>query len=95
MPKAYLIAHIRVHDKDAYEKFKTMSGTALAVHQGKVLVRNPSPDVREGKLRGTTIVIEFESLDAARRFYESEGYTAARAIRESAAETDLLLAEGV
>ena len=24
MPKAYLIAHIRVHDKIAYEKFKCL-----------------------------------------------------------------------
>ncbi len=25
MPKAYLVAHIRVHDKEAFEKFKAMS----------------------------------------------------------------------
>ena len=95
MAKAYLIAHIRVHDTIAYEKFKAMSGPAIAQHQGKVLVRNPSSDHREGELRGTTILIEFEGMDAARNFYESDAYTAARAVRETAAETDLLLVEGV
>jgi len=95
MPKAYLVAHIRVHDKIAYEKFKAMSGPAIAEHKGKVLVRNPSPDHREGSLRGTTIVIEFEDMAAARNFYQSDAYTAARAVRETAAETDLMLVEGV
>ena len=42
-----------------------------------------------------SVVIEFEDMDAARGFYESEAYTAARAVRETAAETDLMLVEGV
>lgn len=95
MAKAYLVAHIRVHDKDAFEKFKAMSGPAIAEHKGKVLVRNPSPDHREGDLRGLTIVIEFEDMESARGFYESEAYTAARKVRETAAETDLMLVEGL
>ena len=50
MPKAYLVAHIRVHDKDGYEKFRAMSGPAIAEYGGKVLVRNPAADHREGAL---------------------------------------------
>lgn len=95
MPKGYLVAHIRIQDKDGFEKFKAMSGPAIADYDGKVLVRNPAPDHREGDLRGLTIVIEFKDMDAARRFYESEAYTAARAVRELAAETDLMLVEGL
>jgi uncharacterized protein (DUF1330 family) len=60
-----------------------------------VLVRNPEADHREGNLRGTVVVIEFDNMEAARRFYESDAYTAARRVRERAAETDLLLVEGV
>ena len=41
------------------------------------------------------MLIEFDSMDAAKTFYESDEYTAAKAIREMAAETDLLLIEGV
>lgn len=59
------------------------------------MVVNPSPEHREGDLRGLTIVIEFESLESARAFYESDAYTAARAVRETAAHTDLMLVEGV
>ena len=94
MAKGYLVAHIRVHDKEGFEKFKKMSGSAISEYGGKVLVRNPSPDVREGGDSGVAIVIEFESIEGARRFYESDKYTEARAVRELAAETDLILVEG-
>ena len=95
MPKAYLVAHIRVHDKDGYEKFRAMSGPAIAEYGGKVLVRNPAADYREGAVRGITIIIEFDDIATAKSFYESDAYTVARKVREQAAETDLLLVEGV
>jgi uncharacterized protein (DUF1330 family) len=95
MPKAYLVAHIRVHDREAFEQFRKLSGTAIADYGGRVLVRNPEADHREGSLRGTVMVVEFDDMEAARRFYESDAYTAARHVRERAAETDLLLVEGI
>ena len=95
MPKGYLIAHIRVEDKEAFEEFKQLSGAAIKAHKGNVLVRNPSPDHREGAAQGLVIVIEFESIDAAQAFYESDAYSEARAIREKISETDLVLVEGL
>lgn len=95
MPKGYLIAHIRINDPDAFEEFKQLSGAAIKAHNGKVLVRNPAPDHREGAAKGLAIVIEFESLDAARAFYESNAYSKARSIREKISDTDLILVEGL
>ncbi len=95
MAKGYLVAHIRVHDKEAFEEFKQLSGAAIKAHRGNVLVRNPSPDHREGDAQGLSIVIEFESIDAARAFYESDAYTKARSVREKISDTDLILVEGV
>ena len=95
MAKGYLVAHIRVHDKEGFEKFKEMSGPVISEYGGKVLVRNPSPDVREGSDSGLAIVIEFEGIEGARKFYESDKYTEARAVRELAADTELILVEGM
>ncbi|MGI9394918.1 MAG: DUF1330 domain-containing protein [Boseongicola sp.] len=95
MPKGYLVAHIRVRDKDAFEEFKALSGAAIKAHNGNVLVRNPTPDHREGGAQGLSIVIEFESLAAAQAFYDSDAYTLARQVREKISETDLILVEGV
>ena len=95
MPKGYLIAHIRVEDAEAFEEFKSLSGAAIKAHNGKVLVRNPTPDHREGAAERLAIVIEFESIDAARAFYNSDAYSEARAVREKISQTDLILAEGL
>jgi uncharacterized protein (DUF1330 family) len=94
MNKGYLVAHIRVHDKEGFEKFRQMAGPAIAEYGGKVLVREPNPNVREGKNLGIALIIEFDSIDIARKFYESDKYQAAKAVRELAAETDLILVEG-
>ena len=95
MNKGYLVAHLRVHDKDGFEKFRQMAGPTIAEYGGKVLVREPNPDVKEGKNLGIALVIEFETIDIARKFYESEKYQAAKAVRELAADTDLILVEGL
>ena len=95
MPKGYLIAHIRVRDKDAFEEFKQLSGAAIKAHKGKVLVRNPTPDHREGGAQGLAIVIEFESIAAARAFYDSDAYSDARTVREKISNADLVLVEGL
>ena len=94
MNKGYLVAHLRVNDKDGFEKFRQMAGPTIAEYGGKVLIRDSNPDVREGKDSGIALVIEFESIEVARKFYESEKYQAAKAVRDLAADTDLILVEG-
>ncbi len=94
MAKGYLVAHIRVHDKERFADFKSMAGPGIRKYGGKVLVLSPNADHREGELRGLTVLLEFESVGAAQRFYEPEEYTAAKTVREEAAQTDLLLVEG-
>lgn len=95
MPKGYLVAHIRAHDMEKMQAFRDLAIPAIAKFGGKVLVTNPAPEIKEGAESGTAVVIEFDDLDAARAFYHSDDYGAARAIREQAAETDLLLVEGM
>jgi len=94
MNKGYLIAHIRVQDEEGMQKFRQIAGPTIAEYGGKVLVREPNPDVREGKDSGLALVIEFENIETTRKFYESEKYQAAKAIRELASDTDLILVEG-
>ena len=95
MNKGYLMAHLRVHNKEGFEKFKQMAGSTITEYGGKVLVRESNPDVREGKHLGIALVIEFENIETARKFYESEKDQAAKIIRELSSETDLILVEGL
>ena len=95
MAKGYLIAHIKVHNKEKFADFAEMAMPVISEYGGTVLVRNPTPEVREGRESGIAIVIEFDSIESARNFYESEKYTEAKAVRELASEAELILVEGV
>ena len=46
------------------------------------------------KARARNVILEFEDYDAARRYFYSEQYQAARALREGAAEIEMVLVEG-
>ena len=72
-----------------------MAKPILKEYEAKVLVRTPNAEAREGKKPGVVVVFEFESMDQARKFYESEAYQAAKAVRDKACDTDLFLAEGI
>ena len=49
-----------------------MSGPIISEYGGKVLVRDPSSVTMEGDSSGIAIVIEFESIEDARKFYKSD-----------------------
>ena len=95
MAKAYLVAHIRVDDAETFAQFGPKSGAAIQEHGGRVLVRSPSGEVQEGSMKPLTIVVEFDDLETAQRFYQSDAYTEARQLREACSETDLVLVEGL
>lgn len=48
MSKAYLIARIRVHDKEGFETFKQMSTPLISVYGGRLLASNPEVETLEG-----------------------------------------------
>ena len=95
MAKGYIVGDIHMCDKSGLEKFIEMVKPILKEYDAKVLVRTPNAEAREGKKPGVVVVFEFESIDQARKFYESEAYQAAKAVREKACDTDLIIAEGV
>ena len=95
MPKGYIIGTIRTDDMDAMRRFAEASGPVVAEFGGRILVRDPNPDIREGAQQGISVLVEFDDVETAQRFYESQGYTSAKAIREAAAETDLRIVSGV
>jgi uncharacterized protein (DUF1330 family) len=95
MGKGYIFADIHVRNKEGFEKFREMVKPVIEKYGAKVLVRTPNTEAREGKKPGIVGVLEFKSMDKARKFYESEGYQVAKAVREKACDTDLFFAEGV
>ena len=94
MPKGYLVANIRVKDKEKFAAFSGMAAPVIKAHGGKVLARGPGAERHEGSVEGIVMMIEFESVDTARTFYLSDEYQAAKAVRDACSETDLMIIEG-
>lgn len=95
MPKGYWIAHVDVRDPEAYKDYVAASKLAFDKYGAKMLARGGAYEAPEGRGRGRNVVIEFPSLKAAQDCYHSPEYTAARAIRQSVADAEMVLVEGV
>ena len=72
-----------------------MSTPLISEYGRRLLARNPEVETLEGNQKGLVVLIEFDSIDEARQFNFSDGYTAAKLAREKASEADLILVEGV
>ncbi len=93
---AYIIVDSEILDPVKYEEYKKLTPQAIAKHGGRFLVRGGQAVTLEGDWRpNRVIVIEFPSLEAARNFYTSVEYTAARRARAGAAKMDMIAVDGV
>jgi uncharacterized protein (DUF1330 family) len=92
---AYVIAEVDVTDTEVYEGYRKLVPPTLEKYGGKFLVRGGAVESKEGGWQPSRlVVIEFASMDAARMWYESPEYTAAMAIRHSAANSRVVIVEG-
>ena len=94
MPKGYVISRVDILDPEAYAKYAAAATKAIADHGGKPLARGGRYEALEGSARARNVVLEFESYDAARAYYHSEQYQAAKALRAGAAHMEMVLVEG-
>ena len=93
---AYVIVETEVTDPEGYERYKAASPGAVAAAGGRYLARGGELDVLEGDWRPPRLVIlEFEDLAAARRWYDSERYREARRLREGAARMRMVAVQGI
>jgi len=96
MPKAYVLIDLDVTDPERFARYREMSTAAAAQYGGRFLVRGGRSEVLEGDSDpGRTVVLEFDDMEAARRWYGSPEYTVAREVRQAASTGSFLLVEGV
>jgi uncharacterized protein (DUF1330 family) len=93
---AYVIVETDVTDPEQYEKYKAASPGAVAAGGGSFLVRGGELTVLEGDWQPSRLVVlEFENLAAAKRWYESEAYQEAKQLRVGAAHLRVVAVQGV
>ena len=93
MPKGYVIITEDIKDPEGMKAYgaeaaKTMAGAT-------VLAFGPPAEVIEGEWHGSqTVLLEFESVDAAKAWYYSDEYQAAAKLRHAAADSNGVIISG-
>ncbi len=93
---AYIIVDVDVKDAKAFEPYKQPTAASVAQYGGRFIVRSSEYEVLEGDWRPTRlVVIEFPSVEAAKRWYDSPEYGKVLPIRLQHAVSKMLLVNGV
>ncbi len=82
---AFLFLDTRIHNPDAYEKYKSLAKPIAEKFGGVYRVRGGDLDVIESELWEPTrvVIIEFPSREQARAFVDSEEYSEVKPIRQN------------
>ena len=91
---AYVIFTEAISDPAAMESYVAKAGPTVAAHGGTLRIASGAVDVIEGEWHGNhTVMLEFESVDAATAWYQSEEYQAVAPERFAAAVTNAAIFE--
>ena len=93
---AYVIAEVNVTDPGLYDEYRKLVPATIEKYGGRFAVRGGAVESKEGGWAPERLVVlEFPSMEQARRWYHSPEYAPALAIRLKAAKAKLILVEGV
>src|SRR5690349_24143803 len=96
MAKAYWINSFReIRDPQALAGYAKLAGPAIQAAGGRFLARGTPSKTYEAGLDQRTVVIEFDSVDAAAAAHDSPAYQQALAVLGDGAERDIRIAEGL
>lgn len=95
MPKAYIVARVTVTDPEAYAEYAKGASAAIKQYGGRPLARGGAYEAVEGEARPRNVIIEFDSMEQAKKYFFSPEYEAAKAHRKGAAVGEFVIVEGV
>jgi uncharacterized protein (DUF1330 family) len=92
---AYVVAEVHVTDPAGFTDYVKQVPATLAPFHGKTIAR-ALPDVREGRQPdGDFVIIAFDSLGDANRWYDSPAYGKLIPLRQQSATTRLVIVDGL
>jgi uncharacterized protein (DUF1330 family) len=91
----YLIVSIEVTDPKGYEEYRQKVPPVLAKFGGRYLVRGGDMRALEGNFPiKRLVVVEFPSIEAAQKFYDSPEYQPLLKLRLASTRSDAVLVPG-
>ena len=95
MAKGYFIITEEIKDEDGLNAYSGKAVPTILQSGGKLIVVERNAEVLEGEWHGTqTIIVEFDSVDAARAWYNSDAYQAVIGERHAAADSNAVIVGG-
>ena len=96
MPKGYMIsAHRKEANPVKAAAYVKLGVPAIEAAGGRILAKGGRVQARENGIAGRTVLIEFDSYQAAVAAYDSEAYKQALHALDGGADRDIGLFEGV
>lgn len=93
---AYVIVEVEITDPQLFQQYGKAVPASIAAYGGKYLVRGGAVQTKEGGWAPKRVVIlEFASMAQARKWYDSPEYEPLLALRLKAANSKLIMVEGV
>jgi uncharacterized protein (DUF1330 family) len=93
---AYAVVNVGVTDPVLYEEYKSKAPDTIASYGGRYLARGGAVEVLEGEWGPARLVIlEFESMERLREWYDSPEYAPFKQLRQEATATDFVVVEGL
>ena len=93
MAKGYVIITEDIKDQEGMAEYAKLASQTMA--NAKVLAFGPAAETLEGQWHGTqTVLLEFESVEAAKEWYNSDEYQAAAKLRQAAADCNGVIVSG-
>ena len=94
MSKAYWIVRVSVRNAEEYLQYLSAARPAFEKFGAKFIARGGRYQAVEGTSRERNVVVEFKDYETALSCYRSEGYQAAKEIRNANADADFVIVEG-
>lgn len=93
---AYVVVDISVNDPAGYEEYKKLAPPSISANGGRYLARGGRTEVLEGDWSpGRLVILQFDSIEQARQWLNSQEYSAARQLRHKTATTNMVVIEGL
>jgi uncharacterized protein (DUF1330 family) len=93
---AYVIVDVTVTDPVLMDEYRKQVPATLAKYGGRFVVRGGAHQTLEGSWKpNRLVVLEFPSMEQAKRWYDSEEYREPKAMRLRAGHANLVMVEGV
>ncbi len=91
--RGYLIANYTINDPNTYQKYVGAVMPVIAKYGGKLIIGDFEMKKLEGSPKQGVVVVEFQSAEAAERFYNSPEYTENKHFRISSTEGWVVIAK--